>query len=80
MRKNQNPLHSDSFDKSEREISIRLDDNRTFDGSIEKADDNLLTISGSDQSFEFSEIKHLWDADSTDPLILEAQKIHWQCL
>ena len=60
--------------KSEREISIRLDDNRTFDGSIEKADDNLLTISGSDQSFEFSEIKHLWDADSTDPLILEAQK------
>tara|TARA_B100002019_G_scaffold214033_1_gene186626 strand:- start:1513 stop:2619 length:1107 start_codon:yes stop_codon:yes gene_type:complete len=60
--------------KSEREISIRLDDNRTFDGSIEKADDNLLTISGSDQSFEFSEIKHLWDADSTDPLILDAQK------
>ena len=24
--------------------------------------------------FSFSEIKHLWNADSTDPLILEAQK------
>ena len=59
---------------SDNEISLRLDDNRTFDGLIEKAEDKLLTIRGSNQTFPFSEIKHLWDADSSDPLILEAQK------
>ena len=60
--------------KSEREISLRLDDNRTFDGSIEKVEDSLLTIKGTGQAFAFAEIKHLWDADSSDPLILAAQK------
>ncbi|OUU26068.1 MAG: hypothetical protein CBC04_05630 [Verrucomicrobia bacterium TMED44] len=59
---------------SNREISLRLDDNRTFDGVIENAEQNLLTIRDSGQSFAFSEIKHLWDASSTDPLILAAQK------
>ena len=33
-----------------------------------------MTIRDSGQSFMFSEIKHLWDTDSSDPLILEAQK------
>ncbi len=60
--------------KSEKEISLRLLDNRTFDGIIEQSDDNSLTIRNSEQSFSLSEIKHLWDAESTDPLILEAQK------
>ena len=60
--------------KSKKEISLRLLDNRTFDGIIEQSDDNSLTIRNSEQSFSLSEIKHLWDAESTDPLILEAQK------
>ncbi|MDA7756634.1 DUF481 domain-containing protein [Opitutales bacterium] len=59
---------------SDREISLRLDDNRTFDGIIDDNDDNQLTIRDSGKSFAFSEIKHLWDASSTDPLILSAQK------
>jgi putative salt-induced outer membrane protein YdiY len=59
---------------SDKEISLRLTDNRTFDGIIDQTEDNSLTIRASEQSFSFSEIKHLWDADSTDPLILEAQK------
>ena len=59
---------------SDKEISLRLTDNRTFDGIIDRAEDDSLTIRDSGQSFSFSEIKHLWDADSTDPLILEAQK------
>jgi putative salt-induced outer membrane protein YdiY len=51
-----------------------LDDNRTFDGVIDDNDLNLLTIRESGQSFAFSQIRHLWDASSTDPLILSAQK------
>ena len=38
---------------SDNEISLRLDDNRTFDGLIEKAEDKLLTIRGSNQTFPF---------------------------
>ena len=62
---------------SDNEISLRLDDNRTFDGLIEKAEDKLLTIRGSNQTFP--EIKHLWDADSSDPLIWRHRKMHWPC-
>ena len=43
-------------------------------GLIEKRRNLDLTIRDSGQSFRFSEIKHLWDADSSDPLILAAQK------
>lgn len=68
------PYNKISSINSDSEISIRLDDNRTFDGLIDQADDNLLTIRGSGQSFPLSDIRHLWDADSSDPLILEAQK------
>lgn len=59
---------------SDKELSLRLEDNRTFDGIIEKNEENGLTIRDSGQSFMFSEIKHLWDTDSSDPLILAAQK------
>ena len=68
------PYNKISSINSDSEISIRLDDNRTFDGLIDQADDNLLTIRGSGQSFPLSDIRHLWDIDSSDPLILEAQK------
>ena len=59
---------------SDNEISLRLDDNRTFDGLIDKAEDNQLSIQGNNQTFAFSQIKHLWDAETTDPLILAAQQ------
>lgn len=68
------PYSKISSIKSDNEISLRLDDNRTFDGLIERSEDNLLTIRGSGKTFPFSDIKHLWDEDSSDPLILEAQK------
>ena len=45
------PYNKISSINSDSEISIRLDDNRTFDGLIDQADDNLLTIRGSGQSF-----------------------------
>lgn len=68
------PYTSISSISSDREISLRLEDNRTFDGFIEGAEENLLTIRNSEQSFAFSEIKHLWDASTSDPQISSAQK------
>ena len=68
------PYHKVSEIKSDDEISLRLEDNRTFDGMIEDSEDNLLKIAGSGQEFSFSEIRHLWNANSTDPLILAAQQ------
>ena len=68
------PYHKISSIKSDNEISLRLDDNRTFDGIIENSDDNLLKIAGNDLKFSFSEIRHLWNSNTTDPLILASQK------
>ena len=68
------PYHKVSAIKSDDEISLRLDDNRTFDGIIENSEDNLLKIAGNDEEFSFSEIRHLWNANSTDPLIFAAQQ------
>ena len=58
---------------SDNEISLRLDDNRTFDGLIDKAEENQLSIRGITKPCLF-QIKHLWDAETTDPLILAAQQ------
>ena len=69
------PYHKVSEIKSDDEI-LPLDDNRTFDGIIEDSEDNLLKIAGNDQEFSFSEIRHLWNANSTDPLILLLSKVH----
>ena len=68
------PVSQISSINSESEISLRLEDNRTFNNKIIPADDGRIGLEGSDLSFDFMQIRHLWSGDAEDPLVLLEKK------
>ena len=56
------------------EISIRLDDNRTYQSKILQAKDSKILIEESQITPSFSEVRHLWPSDNEDPLLVEMQE------
>ena len=58
---------------SESEISLRLEDNRTFRNKVIPADNGRLGLQGNNLTFDFSQIRHLWAEESEDPLALMEQ-------
>jgi len=64
------PVSQVSSINSESVISLRLDDNRTFNNKVIPADDGRIGLEGNDLSFDFAQIRHLWSEDSEDPLVL----------
>ena len=56
------------------EISIRLDDNRTYQSKILQAKDSKILIEESQITPSFSEVRHLWPSDNEDPLLDEMQE------
>ena len=59
---------------TDQEISIRLDDNRTFESKVLQAKDSKILIEQNQLNPKFSEVRHLWPSDNEDPLIIEMQK------
>jgi putative salt-induced outer membrane protein YdiY len=59
---------------SEDSFSIRLEDNRTYNGIIVSRDDRTLGLEQLATNFELKEIRQLWPDGEDDPLILSAQK------
>ena len=68
------PVSQISSINSESEISLRMEDNRTFNNKIIPADDGRIGLEGSDLSFDFMQIRHLWSGDAEDPLVLLEKK------
>jgi len=68
------PVSQISSINSESEISLRLEDNRTFNNKIIPADGGRIGLEGSDLSFDFMQIRHLWSEDTEDPLVLVEKK------
>ena len=56
------------------EISVRLDDNRTYQSKILQAKDSKILIEESQITPSFSEVRHLWPSDNEDPLLVEMQE------
>ena len=59
---------------SEDSFSIRLEDNRTYNGVIVSREDRTLGLEERATNFELKEIRQLWPDGEDDPLILSAQK------
>lgn len=59
---------------SEDTFSIRLEDNRTFNGVIVSRANGTLGLEEREMSFALNEIGQLWPEGEDDPLILSAQK------
>ncbi len=55
-------------------ISVRLDDNRTFESKILVADDSRILIEENQLRPSFDEVRHLWPTASEDPMVLKMQK------
>ena len=55
-------------------LSLRLDDNRTFNQIVTPAPGGKVGLQGNDQSFDLTEIRHLWSEGSEDPLDLIEKK------
>ena len=68
------PVSQISSINSESEISLRLEDNRTFNNKIIPADEGRIGLEGNDLSFDFMQIRHLWSGDAEDPLVLLEKK------
>ena len=68
------PVSQISSINSESAISLRLDDNRTFNNKIIPADDERIGLEGNNLSFDFTQIRHLWSVGAEDPLVLVEQK------
>ena len=58
---------------SNRDLSFRLEDNRTFNGKTNFGESGNFTIEGESEEFKLSAVRHLWDSSEDDPLILSAQ-------
>ena len=56
------------------EISVRLEDNRTFESKILLADDSRILIEENQATPTFEEVRHLWPSENEDPLVVEMQK------
>ena len=68
------PVDQISSLASESPISLRLDDNRTFNDKIVPADGDRLGLEDNALSFGFARIRHLWADGNEDPLVLAEQK------
>lgn len=68
------PVSQISSINSDSAISLRLDDNRTFNNKIIPADDERIGLEGNNLSFDFTQIRHLWSVGAEDPLVLVEQK------
>lgn len=58
---------------TDNEISVRLDDNRTFESKILLADDSQILIEQNQLRPKFDQVRHLWPTESDDPLLVEMQ-------
>jgi len=59
---------------TENEISVRLEDNRTFESKILLSDDSKILIQENQLTPTFEEVRHLWPSSNEDPLVVEMQK------
>lgn len=59
---------------TDNEISVRLEDNRTFESKILVSDDSKILIQENQLTPTFEEIRHLWPSSNEDPLVVEMQK------
>lgn len=58
---------------TDNEISVRLDDNRTFESKILFADDSQILIAQNQLRPSFDEVRHLWPSENDDPLLVEME-------
>ena len=68
------PHPSISSISSPNSFSIRLDDDRVFDGVMVAKEEKKFGLEGLSNVFEFSRIRHLWVSEENDPLIMVSQK------
>lgn len=59
---------------TDNEISVRLEDNRTFESKILLSDDSKILIQENQLTPTFEEVRHLWPSSNEDPLVVEMQK------
>lgn len=59
---------------STRELSVRTEDNRTFRGKIDFSENGNFSLENQNEIFSFPMVRHLWQEDADDPLILTAQQ------
>ncbi len=59
---------------TESEVSVRLEDNRTFQSKILLADDSKILIEENQLTPSFGEVRHLWPSSNEDPLIVKMQQ------
>ena len=55
-------------------ISIRLDDNRTFESKVLQANNSQILIEENQLTPTFAEVRHLWPSEKDDPLLVIMQK------
>ena len=56
------------------EVSVRLEDNRTFESKILISDDSKILIQENQLTPTFEEVRHLWPSSQEDPLVVEMQE------
>ena len=64
------PVSRISSISSDDAISLRLDDNRTFNQVVTPDAAGKVGLQGNGLSFDFDRIRHIWSKDSDDPLAL----------
>ena len=55
-------------------ISVRLDDNRTFESKILRGDDSKILIEENQLRPTLEEVRHLWPTENEDPLVIEMKE------
>jgi len=69
------PLSQIASISSSAAISLRLDDNRTFNEILTPAPGGKIGLQANNQSFDLTEIQHLWSEETEDPLaVIEGKK------
>ena len=59
---------------TDNEISVRLEDNRTFESKILLSDDSKILFQENQLTPTFEDVRHLWPSLNEDPLVVEMQK------
>jgi putative salt-induced outer membrane protein YdiY len=60
--------------KTDNSISVRLEDNRTFESKILLADESKILIEENQLKPAFDDVRHLWPTKNEDPLVIEMKK------
>ncbi|MBT5716053.1 MAG: DUF481 domain-containing protein [Opitutae bacterium] len=55
-------------------ISVRLEDNRTFESKILLADESKILIEENQLRPSFEDVRHLWPTENEDPLVIEMKE------